>query len=146
MTTGNISAATPILFMNAESTPVVTMITRIICGSLFPATRSTCLPIMSATPVALRPALRINIDQTVTTAGLLKPARAPSRVTSLVTPSALRTRSATTSMRSFSVINRTSAIARMMRTAAISTVIERIGFYCSEEPFQGNNDQHCHGL
>jgi hypothetical protein len=36
---------------------------------------------MSATPVALNPALRINIDQTVTTAGLLNPARAPSKDT-----------------------------------------------------------------
>ena len=124
-TTGNISAATPMLFMNAESTPAVIMITMIIAISRRPASRITWRPIMSAIPVRVSPSLRMNIAQTVITALLLNPANASVDDTSPVTASEQRTSSATRSMRITSLIKRISAMARMPRTSAISNVINR---------------------
>ena len=62
--------------------------------------------------------------QTVITALLLKPAKAWFESTSPVMASAPSTRSATTSMRMTSLINKTSEIARMPSTSAISKVIQ----------------------
>ncbi len=76
-------------------------------------------------PVRVRPSLRINIAHTVMTAELLKPEIASFGVTTCVTVSAHRTSSATRSMRSTSLTNKTSATARMLRTMAISRVTAR---------------------
>ena len=76
MTTGSISAATATLFMIADMTPAVTIITMIIRVSLLPASRKTKRPMAFATPVRVKPPLRIKTAHTVTTAGLLKPDRA----------------------------------------------------------------------
>ncbi len=122
-TTGNISAATPMLFMKADSTAPVTMMTKIIAISRLPATRMTCLPMISAMPVRVRPSLRMNIAQTVITALLLKPANVPSASTRPVIASVQSTRSATRSMRMTSLTKRTSDTPRMTRTMKISTVI-----------------------
>ncbi len=123
ITTGNIRAATPMLFMKADRIPVVSMITIRIRTWPVPARARTRCPIMSATPVALRPALRMNMAQTVTTAGLLKPARQSSRSTSPLAPRVPMTSNATTSIRSFSVTKSTSDTARIASTAPISKVM-----------------------
>ena len=112
-TTGSMSAATPMLFMNAESTAPVTMMTKISVTSRRPPRRMTWRPMMSAIPVRVRPSLRMNMAQTVMTALLLKPANAWSAVTRPVIASVPRTSSATRSMRMTSLINRTSETARM---------------------------------
>ena len=76
ITTGSIKAATATLFMMADITPPVNMMTTIILLSLLPASLNTKPPIALATPVRVKPPLRINTAQIVTTAGLLKPAKA----------------------------------------------------------------------
>ena len=124
-TTGNMSAATPMLFMNAESTPAVIMMTMIIATSRRPASRMTWRPIISAIPVRVRPSLRMNMAQTVMTALLLNPANAPAVDTSPVTASEQSTSRATRSMRMTSLIKRISEMARMPRTRAISNVMNR---------------------
>ena len=121
--------------MKAESTAPVTMMTKIIVISRLPPMRITCLPMMSAIPVRVRPSLRMNIAQTVMTALLLKPAKACEESTRPVTASAPRTRSATRSMRMTSLMNRTSEIARMPRTSAISRVMQDLyTTYCYVQP------------
>ena len=90
-TTGSISAATPMLFMKADSTAPVIMMTKIIVISRRPPRRMTWRPMMSAIPVRVRPSLRMNIAQTVITALLLKPANASLESTRPVTASAPRT-------------------------------------------------------
>ena len=130
MTTGNIRAATPMLFINADSTAAVIMMTMIIAISRRPARRMTCRPIISAMPVRVSPSLRINIAHTVMTALLLKPANASLLETRPDTANAHRTSSATRSMRITSLTKRINEMARMPRTSAISNVINRVGLYC----------------
>ena len=122
MVIGSINAATPMLFMNAESTPAVTMIVRTMRASPCPAKRMTWRPITPATPVDVRPALRMNMAQTVMTAGLLNPDSASVVLTRPVTAIAPSTSSATRSMRSFPVTNSTMETARIPSTMAISSV------------------------
>ncbi len=129
MTTGSISAATPMLFMKADRTAAVTMITMIIAISRRPASRMTWRPMMSAMPVRVRPSLRMNMAQTVMTALFENPANASEVVTRPVTASALSTRSATRSILMTSLTNRISEMARMPRTSPISNVIDRSGLY-----------------
>jgi hypothetical protein len=76
MTTGSSKAATATLFMMADITPALVMITTIILVSLLPANLITKLPMALATPVWVNHLLKINTAQTVMTAGLLKPDRA----------------------------------------------------------------------
>src|SRR6056297_95586 len=122
-TTGNMSAATPMLFMNAERKPAVSMITTIIATSRRPARRMTCRPMTLAMPVRVSPSERMNIAQTVITAVLEKPLKASSGATRPVIASVPSTSRATTSMRIHSPMNRTRAAARMARTRAISNVM-----------------------
>ena len=70
ITTGRRIAATPTLFINAEATPAVTMITKIRRTSLEPANRTISRPTRLAIPVWASPPLRMNTAQTVTTAGV----------------------------------------------------------------------------
>jgi hypothetical protein len=72
------------------------------------------------------PALKINIAQTVITAELLNPATASLGVTDFVNAKATNTIKATTSIRTFSVMNRTRDIKRIERTMAISVVITKV--------------------
>ena len=125
MTTGSISAATPILFINADSTPPVSMMTTVTVPWPVPAKRSTVRPMTLAMPVRVSPSLRMNMAQTAITAPLENPATASWGVTRPVTDSAPRTMSAVTSMRTFSVTNSTSAPPRMIRTRAMSNVTMR---------------------
>ena len=81
MTTGNISAATPMLFMKAESTPAVSMTTTIMRPSCLPASPNTVRPMTLAIPVRVRPSLKMNIAQTAMTAAFENPATASSGVT-----------------------------------------------------------------
>ena len=67
-TTGSSKAATPMSFMNADMIPAVSMIIAIKRTSFLPATFITWLPILLATPVRARPALRMSTAPTVTTA------------------------------------------------------------------------------
>ena len=120
--TGNISAATPMLFMKAESTPAVSMIMKITRSSPLPATLRTVRPMIFAIPVLVSPSLRMNIAHTAITAALLKPETACSGVTSPKSTSKPRTIRATTSMRNFSLMNRMSEITNMVRTNPISIV------------------------
>ena len=122
MTTGNISAATPMLFMNAESTPAVSMTTTIMRPSRLPASPSTVRPMTLAMPVRVRPSLRMNIAQTAMTAAFENPATASSGVTNWVRTSAPNTMSAIRSIRILSLTNSTSEITRMVRTSPISNV------------------------
>ena len=129
MTTGSISAATPILFMKADSTAAVSMMTMIRAISRPPASFITWLPMISAIPVRVRPSLSMNIAQTVMTALLLKPAKASLALTRPDTASAQSTSKATRSIRMTSLTKRISDMARMPRTSAISSVINRCGLY-----------------
>ena len=122
-TTGNISAATPILFMKADNTAPVIMITNIKGISRLPPKRITWRPMMSAIPVRVRPSLRMNIAHTVMTALLLKPANASLESTRPVTARVPSTSNATTSIRITSLIKRISETTNMPRTIAISNVI-----------------------
>src|SRR6056297_1194715 len=122
-TTGSMSAATPMLFMNAERKPAVSMITTIIATSRRPARRMTWRPMTLAMPVRVSPSERMNMAHTVITAVLEKPLKASSGETSPVIASVPSTSSATTSMRIHSPMNRTRAAARMARTSAISKVM-----------------------
>ena len=122
-TTGSIRAATPILFMNADSTAPVIMMTTIIATSRRPAMRMTWRPMMSAMPVRVSPSLRMNIAQTVITALLEKPANAWLESTRPVTARAPSTSNATRSIRMISLMNRISEIARIPSTSAISSVM-----------------------
>ena len=122
ITTGSISAATPILFMNAERAPAVSMTTTIMRPSRLPASRRTVRPIALAMPARVRPSLRINIAQTAITAAFENPATASSGVTSSVRTRVPITMSAIRSIRIFSLTNRTSEAVRMVRTRLISNV------------------------
>ncbi len=105
ITTGNMKAATPILFMKADSTPELNMMTTIILTSVFPANFSTCFPTIPATPVSVNPSLRMNMAQTVITAALLNPEIASVGVTRPVKARATNTSRATMSMRTISEKN-----------------------------------------
>ena len=108
--------------MNADSTPDTSMITAIMRASPRPAQGSSRRPSASATPVRVNPALRMNMAQTVMTAGLLKPASASAGVSWPVTASVPIASSATRSARSHSVTNSTRQVSRMPSTRAIETV------------------------
>ncbi len=123
ITTGRNSEATPMSFMNPESTPTVSMMIVSKRTSPSPAKRSTRWPISPATPVRASAPLRMSTAQTVITAGLLKPDRASAGLTNPVSAKLTNTNRATTSMRTRSVIKSTMAIPRMARTIAISAVI-----------------------
>jgi hypothetical protein len=110
------------LFMKADSTAEVTITTMMIRGSLAPTRTIIFRPITPATPVSVRPALSMNIAQTVMTAGLAKPATASFGDTRPVTASATSTIRATTSMRMRSLMNSTSDTTRMARTRPMSGV------------------------
>ena len=113
--------------VNADMTPALSMMTTIIEISLLPAIRRTKPPMMLATPVWVRPLLRMKTAQTVMTAGLLQPDRASAGVTSPVTAEAHNTSSATISMGIHSVTKNSTAAAKILSTKMISGVIMRIG-------------------
>ena len=119
MTTGSRRAATPTLFMNAERKAEVSMITRTSRNSPRPATRTTCSPSNPATPVRVRPPLRMNMAQTVMTAGLLNPDRASRGVTRPLIARPASTSSATRSMRIHPPIKRMRQTSRIAKTSAI---------------------------
>jgi hypothetical protein len=75
-----------------------------------------------ATPVLVRPPLRMNTAHTVTTAGLLNPERASDGVISAVTANVPSVISAVASMGIHSVMRNTTEMARMDNTRAISMV------------------------
>ena len=78
---------------------------------------------MLATPVLANPSLSMNIAQTVITAGLLNPDTASEVSSTPVNANAANTRSAVTSILTFSVTKRTSEMTRIERTMAISAVM-----------------------
>lgn len=123
ITTGNSSAATPTLFMKADITPAVSIITAISRSSPVPARRKTWRPIRLATPVRDRAPLRMKTAQTVITAGLLKPDIASAGVTRPIRARAASTSRATTSTLSHSVTKSTTVSAMMAMTRAIWNVI-----------------------
>ena len=127
ITTGSMSTATPMLFINAESPPEASMITATSAASLRPEIRSTLRPIRSPAPVRSSPSLMMNMAQSVMTASLLKPATASAGVTRPVMVRAPTTSSATISMRSASVTNSTTAITRIVITSAMSNISEYLG-------------------
>ena len=116
------------LFMKADRTAAVIMITMIIVISRRPASRITWRPITSAIPVRVSPSLRINIAQTVMTALLLNPANACGGVNRPDTASVPSTSNATRSILMTSLTKSISDTARMPRTIAISRVI----FVCGQ--------------
>ena len=121
--TGNISAATATLFMNADMKPALTMITPMMEASLFPDRFNTSLPTQLATPVFVRPLLKINTAHTVITAGLLNPAKAFKGSTRPVIATLPMTSIATTSMGSHSVISKKAATDKRLNTIMIWGVI-----------------------
>ena len=123
MTTGSIKAATATLFMMADIVPALTMITTIMRVSLLPANLNTKWPMAFATPVRVKPPLRINTAQTVTTAGLLKPASASAGVTRPVKATAPSDSRAVTSIGIHSVVKKITATSRIDSTSMISGVI-----------------------
>ncbi len=126
ITTGRNSDATPISFINPESTPTVSIIISSRRTSLEPARRSNRRPSSPATPVRDSAALRIRIAHTVTTAGLLKPDSASAGVTRPVSARLTSTISATRSSRTRSVMNSTTAASRITRTVMISRVMPHL--------------------
>jgi hypothetical protein len=125
ITTGRRSAATPTLFMKADSAPAVSMIIAVSLTSPPAASRRTWRPRRLAIPLRARPALKMKTNMTVITAGLLKPERACFGVTRPVSASVTSISRATTSTRSFSVTKRMTATARTERTVRISGVTPR---------------------
>ncbi len=109
--------------MNADSTAAVSMIRAISRISPLPASRSTWRPTRPAMPVRDSPPLRMNTAQTVITAGLLKPDSASWAPTRPLSASITSTSSATTSTRSHSLTNSTSATPRIAKTSPISSVM-----------------------
>ncbi len=126
MTTGIIKAATATLFMMADMAPALIMTTTTRRVSLRPASRNTTRPIRLATPVRVSPPLRMKTAQTVTTAGLLKPARASFGVTSPVRATTPSTSRAVTSMGIHSVTRKITETPRIVKTVAISVVISSV--------------------
>ena len=122
ITTGRNKAATPMLFINPDRTPTVTMMITMRRVSPPPANRRSPRPRILATPVLDKPALRIKIAQTVTTAMLLKPESASAGEIRLLIARLTRTIRATTSTRTRSVMKRMMATTSIARTVAISAV------------------------
>lgn len=121
-TAGSKIATAPILFIKADIKPTPTIINTVIRAVLFPANRTTCRAIESATPLRVNPPLTMNTAHTVITAGLAKPENASSMLTKPVRTSATNTIMATTSTRSFSLTNRMTAPASMISTRMLSTL------------------------
>ena len=123
MTTGSIKAATATLFITADMTPAVTMITAIMKASLRPIIFRTKRPMMLATPVRVKPPLMINTAHTVITAGLLNPDSACTGDTRPVSATEPRASSAVTYMGIHSVTSNTTDTPRIEKTRAISMVM-----------------------
>ena len=109
MTAGMSTAVAPMLFMNADIVPQVSMIVATSRGSLCPATFRIRAPIMSATPVMKSPPETMYTAQTVTTAGLAKPSKTACAGTRPVKATVRRTSIAITSTRKRSVAKSTTA-------------------------------------
>ena len=125
MVTGRNIAATPTLFMIADSPEVLLISTASRRPSPLPARRSTWLPRALATPVRASPSERMNTAQMVTTAGLAKPAMPSSGLTRPRTTSATSTSRPTRSARRISVTKSTMAMPRIAKVTAMSRLTAR---------------------
>ena len=95
------------------------MITVTSQASLLPESFTTSRPTTLPTPVRVSPPLRMKTAQTVTTAGLLNPAKASPGWTNPLTATAPRTSRAVTSIGIHSVTRNTMATNKIPRTIAI---------------------------
>ena len=113
-------ATAPTLFIKADITPAVSMMTaKIHCGR-GPATCNIRTASISAMPVWCTAPLMINTAQTVMTAGLENPAKASREEISPVKIRANNTSKATTSTCTFSVTKSTIAPAKILSTSMFS--------------------------
>jgi hypothetical protein len=127
MTVGSRIATAAVLLMKAETTAVPIIIAASARKKLLEPTLARAAPIQVTAPALSRPALRTNIAPTVTVAGLENPRNAS---VGLMMPGASRadiTNSATRSVRTLSVTNRTTAPRRTRTTyAAAGSISPRI--------------------
>ena len=122
--TGKNRDATPILFMNPDRMPLVSMMIVSSFTSLSPANCRKNLPSLLAKPVLANPPLRIRTAQTVITAGLLNPDKASVGVINPLMERLARTSNPTRSILTLFVIKSRIAKARMERTRIMSGVID----------------------
>ncbi len=104
-TIGSRIATTAVLLMKAEKAPATIIVSRIASQENLRPIRVNSAVAAFKAPVRDRPALSTNIAATVTVAGLPRPERPCSGVTTRVTMSAMATKIAVRSTGSFSVDN-----------------------------------------